>query len=397
MAVFRRVRNGKESATFYCKFTVDGRQVLRNTGCRTARAAERWKRQYVEQLRSQANADAVVEKIRQIKSGGRQIATADAARLYLDKPLARPPGKQRRGQIVNEWARFADFAAARGEAHLAAVTPATAQAYARQLQQSGKAVKTVNEYAAICRQIFAALATDAGLGQNPFNAVPKLRGAGRRRHAFSRDELRRVVAACDDELRPLAILAACTGMRLVDCVRLSWPEVDLAGGWIVRRQSKTGAVVRCPILPRLRQTLADMPDAGGLVFPGLAAVHRRRPSTLSDRFAAAIRTADATGRDDQIRDFHSIRHAFVWMAAECGIPLSVVQAMAGHLTPAMTRLYADHATAEAMTAAAARIGDPLGAPGDDGNPLAVFTTAQLRAELARRQAADATNEPNAPN
>lgn len=37
--------------------------------------------------------------------------------------------------------------------------------------------------------------------------------------------------------------------------------------------------------------------------------------------------------------FHSLRHSFVTWMAERGVPLQVVQAMAGHMSAAMTRHY----------------------------------------------------------
>jgi integrase len=37
--------------------------------------------------------------------------------------------------------------------------------------------------------------------------------------------------------------------------------------------------------------------------------------------------------------FHSLRHSFVSLCNEAGVPLSVVQSMVGHSSPAMTRIY----------------------------------------------------------
>jgi integrase len=49
------------------------------------------------------------------------------------------------------------------------------------------------------------------------------------RRPFSPEELRRIcdVVENDDLMRPLIITAMCTAMRLGDCAKLQWDDVDL--------------------------------------------------------------------------------------------------------------------------------------------------------------------------
>ncbi len=45
-----------------------------------------------------------------------------------------------------------------------------------------------------------------------------------------------------------------------------------------------------------------------------------------------------------IKDVHSLRHSFCYYAGMHNIPLAVVQAVVGHMSPEMTKHYSMHAT-----------------------------------------------------
>lgn len=69
---------------------------------------------------------------------------------------------------------------------------------------------------------------------------------------------------------PLAVAAACTGLRIGDVCNLRWSAVDMAEGVVGLKTRKTGAEVFVPILPKFREVLesASMEaDGSGYVFP----------------------------------------------------------------------------------------------------------------------------------
>ena len=92
--------------------------------------------------------------------------------------------------------------------------------------------------------------------------------------------------------------------------------------------------------------------------------------------------------------FHSLRHTFVSLAANAGVPLPVVQSIVGHSSTAMTRHYY-HENEEALRAAVEAIPslDALlaGTRGDGGSrltvqrPTAVATAQTLTPEQRLRQ------------
>ena len=116
-------------------------------------------------------------------------------------------------------------------------------------------------------------------------------------------------------LHRLAVVAACTGLRVGDCCNLTWDKVDLLGGVIHGvKTKKTGAVVSVPIFDydtrskdynpvfgelrrELEAALAEREDGEKYVIPEAARIYGYNPSRIieegKDVFAHAIAEADA--------------------------------------------------------------------------------------------------------
>jgi integrase len=77
----------------------------------------------------------------------------------------------------------------------------------------------------------------------PFNAAHGVKcprvATGRVRY-LQPGELRTVLEACPDWLRPIIALAACTGMRRSELLGLRWLNVDLSNGRVLLSQTKNG-------------------------------------------------------------------------------------------------------------------------------------------------------------
>jgi integrase len=166
----------------------------------------------------------------------------------------------------------------------------------------------------------------------------------------------------------MVLLLATTGMRISEVSGLVVGDVDLRAGLIyVRRQKypgRGGLIVKStkgrrnrvvPIIDPARETLGRL-TAGG----------RRDDSPLvKGPRGGTITTAtlrDATNWDQLVTDLriaglvrHGLRHtALTWMA-DSGVPLHVLQRVAGHQDPAMTARYL-HPDHRALTDAGAAFG-----------------------------------------
>jgi len=379
VTIFRRQRNGKLSKFYSVKFTLDGKQILKSTGCHEREKAEAWVNNYVQRLRSQDTAAGLAETVRRIKSGGETILLDEAFERFLKAPKRRDPGPKWRGEKKSVWADFLLFLKHHHPRArtLGDVTDKMARAYISQLRTEGRFRKTItykesrrrrsieyttkytslspktcNEYLTTLKQVFAVLQDDSGLDENPFARIPKQAPSSERRRALSPDELALIGEKADDFIRPLFGIGLYTGLREGDICTLRWDEIDLNDGWIERVMLKTGKTVRIPILPALRGLLLDLPHDDEYVLPIHAAMHISNPAGISYRVKKFLEgdlklktteTPKGRTRAVSVLDVHSLRHTFVWLAAKHGVPLPIVQSIVGHVTEEMTRAYADHA------------------------------------------------------
>lgn len=215
---------------------------------------------------------------------------------------------------------------------------------------------TKNAYLATLRMMFDIVAPVANLEHNPFAKIPKLRNEKESREIFTLAELELLETSAKAKasyLYPLIMVAPYTGLREGDICTLLTSEVDLSGRWINRgKQRKTGQPVRIPIMPKLHDFLKEWSPGPNHFFPELAKVYLTNSTKIGSDFTALLEAHDiqsnkkVPGRSRlvSVKDVHSFRHTFVYLAAINNIPLPVVQSIVGHMSPEMTKMYMNHAT-----------------------------------------------------
>lgn len=365
MTVYRQKgRDGRKLETWYYRFMVAGKDYHGScVGCSTieqAREYEAKMRQTVGVLKTQKNVKALVENFRDELSAGEAIPLASAFDLADAKPKRRKAGDKQTEVRRSMFASFVDYMARhRPEAKtLRDVTRLDAEKYATELGTRKISARTVNRYIAVCEWVFRVLGSDAGMHENPFDAIPTMAVDAEDREAFTEAELKTIMEKADGFTRPLFIIGLYTALREGDIATLKWSEVDRASGVIRRRTRKTGRLVEIPIMPMLDEYLAELQtvqDAGGYVLPEHARMATENPTGISYRVKkflekeCNIKTTrkNGAGRNVSIKDIHSLRHTFCYLAGMAGIPLVVVQGIVGHMTKEMTAHYSAHADMEA--------------------------------------------------
>lgn len=192
---------------------------------------------------------------------------------------------------------------------------------------------------------------------NPWNGVRLCARDGYTRRELSLDEVRRLLVASESygrEWRMLFSIAIYTGMRLGDCCCLTWDAVNLASSiiQIVPRKTRrylSGRPVTIPLHPELSALLNEMPpeSRSGFVMRSIAhdfTTRRWNVSRKLDRIFEQANIATSVMLEGRSRrtpsaTFHSLRHTFVSIAVNAGIPLATVQSIVGHTSTAMTRHY----------------------------------------------------------
>ena len=265
-----------------------------------------------------------------------------------------------------------------------------------------------NNRVCVLREIFRTLAKKAGFEDDPWEGVRLRPDDSHSRRELSLDEIRRLLAAAKKvgrgvptapqpmqnadsfeggcgrprtsvpttEWYKLFLIGIYTGLRLGDCCRLDWSQVDLGAGVIQLVPQKTRRhhqrMVTIPIHPALGRALlsgTQVPNGPlcvlkqtGPVLPMISEMYARSRWRVNHELAKIFRAAHIEtsvrieGRRYRTPEatFHSLRHTFVSFAANAGVPLHVIQSIVGHESTAMTRHYY-HEDLEALKSAVAVI------------------------------------------
>ena len=283
---------------------------------------------------------------------------------------------------------------------LAGVTPTAISEYLACLR-ANLCGSSYNNRVCVLREIFRVLAERAGLDEDPWYGVRLRPDDSHSRRELTTEELRRLLKAAKEygnqapgtsEWYKLFLIGIYTGLRLGDCCKLDWSQINIAQGVIQLMPQKTrrhhGRVVTIPIHQALGQALLGENDElrvksdelnkgdsissryaalgtlhfNGPVLPSISEWYRtskwRVSGGLGEIFKAAYITTSVKieGRKHKTPEatFHSLRHTFVSFAANAGVPLHIVQSIVGHESTAMTRHYY-HENIDALKSAVAAI------------------------------------------
>ena len=237
------------------------------------------------------------------------------------------------------------------------VTRSMAEEYLASFR-SGHSPVTCNLRICTLREMFRFTLDESAAGTaNPWNGVRLLARDGYTRRELSLEEVRRLLVAseaCGREWHMLFSIAIYTGMRLGDCCCLTWDAVNLASSIIriVPRKTRrylSGRPVTIPLHPELAALLNEMPpeSRSGFVMRSIAQEFATRRWNVSRKLGRIFESAqiatsvmlEGRSRRTPSATFHSLRHTFVSIAVNAGIPLATVQSIVGHTSTAMTRHY----------------------------------------------------------
>ena len=398
-------RRAKGSGTIYKKgrfwharWVVGGKVYRRSTGKERKREALAVLADLVAPFRAKtealridalrARADASEERARRMEAARHSLPVARIADEYRASTRRRDCAPATLDRYCAQIGGLVRFLARRFPAvhEMRDVSDAHAEAFLRAFRD--KSPNAYNKRITLFRSVWSILGPQAGCESNPWAECRKRRLDTRSRRTLTGEELAAVVAAAEPELRTLIGIGLFTGLRLGDAATLDWRAVDESAG-IVRvspaKTRRTGrSTVEIPLIPELVAVLANAETAGrrdGPVMPRVCECYRRRPVELSRAIKAlfercGIQTdSDADGGEKRrpLVSFHSLRHTFVSLAANAGVPLNIVQAVVGHTNMRMTEYYAhaDRATAmREIGRAFAPVGRALGPQEPPGAPTA---------------------------
>ena len=162
---------------------------------------------------------------------------------------------------------------------------------------------------------------------NPCEGIKQLYSGDRSEIIWLDSDITQVKASCSPEIAQAVELAAHTGLRLGDLMRLSWSHVQEDEGAIImatgKSRGKREAII--PLYDDLRAVLARIPKRSTTILTS----SKRRPWTV-DGFGSSFNKAKIEAKmADRDLHFHDFRGTAVTRFYIAGIPERVIAEIVG--------------------------------------------------------------------
>lgn len=210
----------------------------------------------------------------------------------------------------------------------------------------GLKTSTVNMDLAALRRALR-VAVESGLARA--NVAEKIKASpeddSTEKAPFTIEEVRKMLdhSQTNNEWRGLITLAAHTGLRMGDVVKLSRAHVDETR--LVIRPAKGRKSKKTISIPLSPPALGWMGDKEGMFFPTLST---KSAGTLSTTFRRIMKSSGVpreiieAGDIVKRRSFHSLRHTFASWLAEADVHSDVRQKLTGHSSSKIHQRYTHH-------------------------------------------------------
>lgn len=361
----------EKTGIYTVRCIVNGKRISKSTGTRDLAEAQAFARKFLapyvkdDATRTYLNIQAAVMTERQIaelkEDEQPQLELKDMWQAYLVSPMRRDLAKTTLDSKQQVVAGFVGWMQKtnRHASEMRHVTRDQVEEYLNYLRGELSSA-TYNNRLCILREVFRVLQKKARCQENPFEGFQLRADDSHSRREFTIEELARIIEQASREgfeWRLLFAIALYTGMRLGDCAKLLWSEVDIVRSIIQKIPEKTkkyrkGRPVTIPIHKILAEILVQIPiqERNGYVLPsigpiaaeghrGMMKIHYKIGRIFKN--AGIVSSIKIEGRKHKTPDasFHSFRHTFVSLSANAGVPLHIVQAIVGHESTSMTRHY----------------------------------------------------------
>jgi site-specific recombinase XerD len=236
--------------------------------------------------------------------------------------------------------RFNEFLGAKADRPISAIAPHDCQKYYDNLAGQKFALASLRVEMKTISSVFNFARRLGLIATNPVSAVdlPE-RFKQVKRKVFTPAQIQMLIDEADAEWKTAILAGYYAGLRLSDCVSLTWEAVDFAGGKLVVETHKTGETLEIPLHPTLEKHLSKLAgDTNGAICPTLAAWPAGGRSGLSKQFLAIMRktgigneSADTGGQRQLSRlSFHALRASFNSGLHNRGVDQELRRKLTGH-------------------------------------------------------------------
>ena len=373
----------ERSPYWYCAFYLpDGRRTFRSTGTTDKRKANTICSEWERAAREGREGRLTEARTRDTISAIYQIAHQEELPQSTTKEFITSWLKTKELTLatssLSEYQTAADalltHLGAKAKKHMDVITVRDLSSF-RDTLAGRVSGATVNKTVKILRGAWHKAMKDGIIRDNVFTRVELVKENASKRRAFSLDELRDILAACDVEWRGMVLCGCYLGQRLGDIARLTWRNVDVEQKEVRLITQKTGKAMKIPLHPVLESYFLSLSASDNLdapVFPRAAATASVRVATLSNQFADILaaaglqevrnhqKTKDGQGRDVERKvgrlSFHCLRHTATSLLKNAGVSDVIAREIIGHDSPEISRVYT-HMEKPAMKDAMDRLPD----------------------------------------
>lgn len=376
----------KQSPVFYAAFTDEfGKRVFRSTGTKDKTEAQGIVSKWVREVRDSKNStkaeqrkvSSVIIEIEQLANKG--DLTEKKAREAILKIFEVTSGKKLKLYTVRQWlehwrgihskteSKSSTESRDRSIQHILLALGAVAEKridlvtsedlevvkdwLEAQQTRSGKPVRksTQNIKLAHMRAAFEEACLRSIIPTNPAKAIKNFSASDSEIVGYFNElELHKLIGAAEGQWRDIIILAAHTGLRRENLLRLRWSEVDLVKRslFVALVKQKDGTVKKVAAIPLTLDALQVVSSHKGngseFVFSELSKLKSTEPNRKFTRImksAGVPRKIKGDGDMESKRSFHSLRHSFVSLLAKGDVAPEIRQELTGHADAAVHQIY----------------------------------------------------------
>jgi integrase len=232
------------------------------------------------------------------------------------------------------------------------ITTLDLQNYKRKLQKQYRSGHRLNLHISNLKTLFHWARKNDILEHIPnIDAVSRSKIIHKQRTIFTHDEVNKLLAIADTQMKAMIWLGLNCGFGCTDCSELQWKHLDLVNGRVVLPRRKTGIQRDLPLWPETIEALKMVYRKGKLVFytargnPFVRNVLKTNAdgnekysplNSISTKFSRMIKRS---GLDvPKGTGFYTLRRTAATMAARSGDPF-VVQRLLGHANLLMATRY----------------------------------------------------------
>jgi integrase len=335
MSIYKR----KNSSSYYCEITINGKTVIRSTKTAKKSDALRFEAQLREQL------------YRQVVLGEQQTVTMEQAIADYAKSKAGSVNcRNLKTQIATLHAQLGRVYPLKNGLH--SLNGGHLNRLVALRRQDGVTDGTIRLMFTTLKGVIN-LTKSAGYLQPTNLVIPRLKVSNQRTRTLSDTEEQRLLTILQAHKNPddydLVVLLLDTAARLNEIQQLTWDSVDLRAGelrvWRTKTQTESLLKLTDRSLAILQRRATSNQDSS-LVFPSKSGgIRRTTPKTIQNAYKQA-------GLDDFCT--HSIRHSTASKLVKNGMSLFAVSKILGHSNISMSQRYS-HLEQTMVAEQAARI------------------------------------------